>query len=173
MKATLGKERIAVLDALRGWALLGILLVNATFYSTPLQAILWQTKSWSGWNRAVEIAVSVLVEGKFLAIFAFLFGYGAVFLTLALYVRNRMLPAAAILGWEWINFLLPPTLKKVSVIHYLHSLCPLPLKDGPFAMPTEPTPAPIAVGGLLALIAVLLALAMRRARKLEVSYGAE
>lgn len=100
-------------------------------------------------------------------------GYGAVFLTLALYVRNPMIPAAAILGWEWINFLLPPALKKISVIHYLHSLCPLPLPNGPFALPAEPTPAPLAVGGLLALIAVLLTLAMRRARKLEVSYGTE
>jgi hypothetical protein len=100
-------------------------------------------------------------------------GYGAVFLTLALYVRNPMIPAAAILGWEWINFLLPPALKRVSVIHYLQSLCPLPLPNGPFALPTEPTPAPIAVGGLLTLVAVLLALAMRRARRLEISYGTE
>lgn len=100
-------------------------------------------------------------------------GYGAVFLTLALYVRNPMIPAAAILGWEWINFLLPPTLKKISVIHHLQSLCPLPLPNGPFALPAEPTPAPLAIGGLLLLIVVLLTLAMRRARKLEVSYGAE
>jgi hypothetical protein len=100
-------------------------------------------------------------------------GYGAVFLTLALYVRNPMIPAAAILGWEWINFLLPPALKKISVIHYLNSLCPLPLANGPFALPAEPTPAPLAIGGLLVLIAVLLTLAMRRARHLEVSYSAE
>ena len=100
-------------------------------------------------------------------------GYGAVFLTLSLFVRNPMIPAAAILGWEWINFLLPPALKKISVIHYLHSLCPLPVANGPFALPAEPTPAPLAIGGLLTLIAVLLALAMRRARRLEVSYGAE
>jgi hypothetical protein len=100
-------------------------------------------------------------------------GYGAVFLTLALYVRNPMIPAAVILGWEWINFLLPPALKKISVIHYLQSLCPLPLANGPFALPAEPTPAPFAIGGLLALIAVLLTLAMRRARRLEVSYGTE
>ena len=100
-------------------------------------------------------------------------GYGAVFLTLALYVRNPMIPAAAILGWEWINFLLPPALKRISVIHYLQSLCPLPLSNSPFALPGEPTPAPLAVGGLLALVAVLLTLGMRRARRLEISYGAE
>jgi ABC-type transport system involved in multi-copper enzyme maturation permease subunit len=100
-------------------------------------------------------------------------GYGAVFLSLALAVKNPMLPAAAILGWEWLNFLLPPVLKKISVIHYLQSLCPIPLTGGPFALPAEPTPAPLAVAGLLLLVAVLLTLAIRRARRLEVLYTGE
>jgi len=100
-------------------------------------------------------------------------GYGAVFLTLALAVKNPMLPAAAILGWEWLNFLLPPVLKKISVIHYLQSLCPVPLAAGPFALPAEPTPAPLAVGGLLLLVGVLLTAAIRRARRLEVLYTGE
>lgn len=100
-------------------------------------------------------------------------GYGAVFLALALAVKNPMLPAAAILGWEWLNFLLPPVLKKISVIHYLQSLCPVPLTGGPFALPAEPTPAPLAVGGLLLLVAVLLTVAIRRARRLEVLYTGE
>jgi hypothetical protein len=97
-------------------------------------------------------------------------GYGAVFLTLALVARNPMIPAAAILGWEWLNFLLPPVLKRISVIHYLQSLCPVPVSGGPFALPGEPTPAPLAAGGLLLLVAVLLTLAARRARRLEVLY---
>jgi hypothetical protein len=97
-------------------------------------------------------------------------GYGAVFLALAMLVRNPMLPAALILGWEWLNFLLPPLLKKISVIHYLQSLCPVPFDAGPFALPAEPTPAPLAIGGLLLLVAVLLAIAIRRARRLEVLY---
>ena len=44
-------------------------------------------------------------------------------------------------GWEWLNFLLPPLLKKVSVIHYLNSLVPVPISEGPFAVVAEPTPA--------------------------------
>jgi ABC-type transport system involved in multi-copper enzyme maturation permease subunit len=100
-------------------------------------------------------------------------GYGAVFMTVALLVRNPMIPGAAILGWEWLNFLLPPALKKISVIHYLQSLCPVPLTGGPFALPGEPTPAPLAIGGLLVLIAVLLFVAVRRARRLEVLYTGE
>jgi len=97
-------------------------------------------------------------------------GYGAVFLALALAVRNPMIPAAAILGWEWLNFLLPPVLKKISIIHHLQSLCPVPVSSGPFALPGEPTPAPLAVGGLLLVVAVLLVLAIGRARRLEVLY---
>jgi len=97
-------------------------------------------------------------------------GYGAVFLALALAVRNPMIPAATILGWEWMNFLLPPVLKKVSVIHYLQSLCPVPVAAGPFSLPGEPTPAPLAIGGLLVVIALLLLYAARRSRRLEVLY---
>jgi len=100
-------------------------------------------------------------------------GYGAVFLALALAVRNPMIPAAAILGWEWLNFLLPPVLKNVSIIYHLQSLCPVPVSNGPFALPGEPTPAPLAIGGLLAVVAVLLWLATRRVRRLEVLYTGE
>ncbi len=100
-------------------------------------------------------------------------GYGAVFLTLGLTVKNPMIPAALILGWEWLNFLLPPALKKISIIHYLQSLCPVPVPHGPFALPAEPTPVGIALLGLLALVGVLLALATRRARRLEVLYSGD
>jgi len=97
-------------------------------------------------------------------------GYGAVFLSLALAVRNPMIPAAAILGWEWLNFLFPPALKQVSVIHHLQSLCPVPIPAGPFALPAEPTPAPVAFLLFATLVAVLLAYSVRRARRLEVLY---
>jgi ABC-type transport system involved in multi-copper enzyme maturation permease subunit len=100
-------------------------------------------------------------------------GYGAVFLALALAVRNPMIPAAGILGWEWLNFLFPPALKQISVIHHLQSLCPVPIPSGPFALPAEPTPAPIALIGFVVLVSVLLTLAVRRARRLEVLYSGD
>jgi len=100
-------------------------------------------------------------------------GYGAVFLALATVGANPMIPAAAILGWESLNVLLPPALKKISVIHYLQSLCPLPPQNGPFALPAEPTPAPLAIAGLLLVSAALVGVALWRARRLEVGYGAD
>ena len=58
--------------------------------------------------------------------------------------------------------LLPPLLKKISVIHYLNSLVPVPLSEGPLAVVVEPTPAWISVPGLLIVTALVLFLAGTR-----------
>jgi len=100
-------------------------------------------------------------------------GYGAVFLATGLLVRNPMIPAVAILGWESINFLLPPLLKKLSVIYYLVSLCPIPISQGPIALMADPTPAWISVPGLLALTLGVLLVARWRIRDAEISYGTD
>ncbi len=100
-------------------------------------------------------------------------GYGAVFLMVGLFFRNPIIPGLVIYGWEWINFLLPPLLKKISIIHYLHSLSPVPISEGPFALVAEPTPAWISVAGMLALTAVVLFLSSLQIRRLEISYGGE
>ena len=98
-------------------------------------------------------------------------GYGAFFLVVGLFVRNPILPALLLYGWEWINFLLPPLLKKISVIHYLNSLVPVPLSEGPFAVVAEPTPAWISIPGLLIVTALVLIIAGTRIRRMEIRYG--
>jgi len=100
-------------------------------------------------------------------------GYGAFFLVVGLFVRNPIIPALVLYGWEWINFLLPPLLKKISVIHYLNSLVPVPISEGPFAVVAEPTPAWISIPGLLIVTALVLILAGTRIRRMEVRYGSE
>lgn len=100
-------------------------------------------------------------------------GYGAFFVIVGLFVRNPIIPALLLYGWEWLNFLLPPLLKKVSVIHYLNSLMPVPVYEGPFAVVAEPTPAWIAVPSMLAVTIVVLALAGYRIRHMEVRYGSD
>jgi ABC-type transport system involved in multi-copper enzyme maturation permease subunit len=100
-------------------------------------------------------------------------GYGAFFIVIGLFFRNPIIPALVIYGWEWINFLLPPLLKKVSVIHYLHSLAPVPLPEGPFAIVAEPTPAWISVPGLIIMTAILLFIAGLRIRRMEIKYIGE
>jgi ABC-type transport system involved in multi-copper enzyme maturation permease subunit len=100
-------------------------------------------------------------------------GYGAAFMVIGLFFRNPIIPALLIYGWEWINFLLPPMLKKISVIHYLHSLSPVPVPEGPFAMVAEATPAYISIPGLLIVTGAVLALASLRIRRMEIMYGGE
>ena len=106
-------------------------------------------------------------------------GYGAVFLMMGLVFRNPMIPAVAVLIWESITVFVPPLLKKISVIYYLESLCPVrvPFRGGGasalFAISGEPVPAWLAVPGLLLLAAALVALSALRIRRLEVNYGTE
>lgn len=100
-------------------------------------------------------------------------GYGAFFLVVGLFVRNPIIPALLLYGWEWINFLLPPLLKKVSVIHYLNSLVPVPINEGPFAVVAEPTPAYIAIPSMLAVTVLVLVLAAYRIRHMEIRYGSD
>lgn len=100
-------------------------------------------------------------------------GYGAFFIVVGLFVRNPIIPALLLYGWEWINFLLPPLLKKISVIHYLNSLVPVPISEGPFAVVAEPTPAYISVPGLLIVTAIVLIAAGSRIRRMEIRYGSD
>jgi len=100
-------------------------------------------------------------------------GYGAFFLVVGLFFRNPITPALLLYGWEWLNFLLPPLLKKISVIHYLNSLVPVPLNEGPFAVVADPTPAWIAVPSMIIVTVLVLILAAYRIRHMEIRYGSD
>lgn len=70
-------ERIDVLDVLRGWALLGILLMNIEAFAGPLMvAITGLDPALTGADRIVDAAVYILVQGKFYLLFSLLFGMG-------------------------------------------------------------------------------------------------
>lgn len=102
-------------------------------------------------------------------------GYGAFFLVVGLFIRNPIIPALVLYGWEWLNFLLPPLLKKISVIHYLNSMMPVPLSaavsEGPLAVVAEPTPAWISIPSMLLITLVVLIIAAYRTRHMEIRYG--
>lgn len=100
-------------------------------------------------------------------------GYGAVFMFIGLFFRNPIIPALVVYGWEWLNFLLPPVLKKISIIHYLESHLPIPIDEGPFATIVAPTPVWISVPSLLLFTAMVLTLAAVRIRRMEIRYGLE
>ncbi len=65
------QARAPLPDVLRGLALLGILLVNAQDFAGFLE---W---TQTGLDRAVQVATDVLANGRFISIFAMLFGWGA------------------------------------------------------------------------------------------------
>jgi hypothetical protein len=108
-------------------------------------------------------------------------GYGSVFLALGLYVRNPIIPAAVLLAWEGVNGILPHVLQKMSVLYYLQSLCPVPAPmddDAPalirlLAAPAAPASRPEAILGLLLLTAVVLWIAARAVRRMQISYGSD
>lgn len=100
-------------------------------------------------------------------------GYGAVFMVIGLFFRNPIIPALLVYGLEWVNFLLPPLLKKISIIHYIHSLAPVPVDEGPFALVGQPTPVWVAVPGMLIITSLVLIAAATRIRRMEIHYGSE
>ncbi|CCK25621.1 membrane protein [Streptomyces davaonensis JCM 4913] len=70
-------ERLGELDVLRGFALFGILLVNALMMAGP-HAVFGGGPGASTLDRAAAWAVTALVSTKFYLLFSFLFGYSFV-----------------------------------------------------------------------------------------------
>ena len=102
-------------------------------------------------------------------------GYGSVFLMCGLFFKNPMIAAAVVWVWEGLNPFLPELLKKISVIFYLKSLCPVEVPVPPpfsvMVVESDPTPMWIAVPGLLAVAAILLVYSAISARQAEINYG--
>ncbi|GAB2571556.1 DUF418 domain-containing protein [Gracilibacillus alcaliphilus] len=77
MQSLPANQRVKLLDIVRGLALLGILLINMRFFTTSLQTIQFQLEvSSNWWDQTAQTLLDFFVAGKFIAIFAFLFGYG-------------------------------------------------------------------------------------------------
>lgn len=108
-------------------------------------------------------------------------GYGSVFLAAGLLLRNPIIPALVMLLWESINGFLPEVLQKLSVLHYLQSLCPVPPPMDPnvppllklILAPAAPTSAWMAIVGLLGVTALVLWAASLAAKRLEINYSTE
>lgn len=107
--------------------------------------------------------------------------YGSLFLAVGLFFRNPIIAAAVILVWESAILFLPVSLKKLSLIYYLQSMCPvappadntLPISLASLISAAEPTRTSVAIGGLLILTLALLVASAFRARRLEINYGTD
>ena len=79
-------QRISALDILRGFALIGILLMNIEWFNRPILSSGTFVVELSGVDHAVGWLIQCFVEGKFYKLFALLFGMGfAVMMTQAIH----------------------------------------------------------------------------------------
>ncbi len=161
----------------------GLLATVAIFTSsTALQwlALLWQFDhtavadflAATGWNQfSSYLAVTALA----------CVGYGSVFLAVGLLFRNPIIPIAVVLLWEGVNPFLPAALKKISMIYYLQSLCPvrtIPGQEVPglvhlLISPVQPATKSMAVLGIVILTCLVLVAAARLSRRMEINYSTE
>lgn len=96
------------------------------------------------------------------------FGYGAVFLLFGMLFKNPIIPSGVVLGLEYINFLLPPVMKKFSVIFYLESLCPVPIKESILSVTADPATVWAALLSLGLLSFTFLAVSAWKFKKLQI-----
>jgi hypothetical protein len=144
----------------------GSTLVSWILFHVPFgsQVLLSRLTSWQGLAQLFAyVLVTVLA----------CIGYGAVFLLAGVALRNPVVPAVGILVWEGINPFLPPLLKKLSVIYYLESLCPVALPVERISILATPSSPVIAVPGILLLATALVVGTSFLVRRMEILYGVE
>lgn len=128
-----------------------------------------------GWSRSAEYFFFGPGSGHLLSYLSITFlaclGYGSVFLILGLLFRNPILPAVAVFGWELIHFLLPPLLKKASVIHYLKGMLPMPMSEGPFAVLVEAPSVWVSLFGLILFTLAALTVSALWVRRMQIHYS--
>lgn len=100
-------------------------------------------------------------------------GYGAVFMAIGLRFRNPIVFSAIVWLWESASFLLPAVLKRLTMVHYLEALCPVPVSGGPFALLSDPPSPWLSVPGIAALSAALLWTAFHAIKRMDVQYGTD
>jgi uncharacterized protein len=77
MRPVSAGERIEVLDTLRGAALFGIIAANMRGFAGPLAAYFNHTLMWTDpVSRVAQGLVDLFIQGKFITLFAFMFGIG-------------------------------------------------------------------------------------------------
>ena len=77
LSAVTPSQRFRLLDVLRGFAILGILLINVHFYSRPIYAVFRDREGSAGpIDQIIQAATMFLVAEKFFSILSVLFGIG-------------------------------------------------------------------------------------------------
>lgn len=124
------KDRILGLDALRGFALLGILIINIWVFSMPFATLNNPTVyasatpygEFAGANYLVWLAGHIFAERKFITLFTVMFGAGII-----LFTRNKPDSRAVRLHYRRTAFLLVVGLAHAYLLWYGDILVPYAL----------------------------------------------
>ena len=73
-------ERVVAIDVIRGFALLGVLLMNIQYwFRCPMEVYFLTPHPWPGAvNAATDTLLSIFMQGKSVSLFSFLFGVGLI-----------------------------------------------------------------------------------------------
>lgn len=99
--------------------------------------------------------------------------YGGIFMLAGLLFRNPIVAAFIVGLWEAFYFILPETLQKLTVMHYLQSLLPLVIDRGPFSVIIDPTNPILAVLIVLAIAAGFVFLSGKVLCRTQITYSAD
>lgn len=114
------RERISTLDALRGFALLGILIMNMPGFNMPIYRSVMPEQWTMWWDRAAQVVTDVLFAGKFNGMFSMLLAVG---FTIQLQRLIERTPEKAVttylrrLAWLFVFGLLHSCLWGGDVLH--------------------------------------------------------
>ena len=156
---------------LTGKYLAGVAAVGLCFMASVTASYLmfFQAGGANNLQQFVLMGVGKFHLGAYLGITLLAcFGYGAVFLLFGMLFKNPIIPSGVVLGLEYINFLLPAVMKKFSVIFYLESLCPVPIKESVLSVAADPASWPVAILSLGLLSFVFLAISTWKFKKLQI-----
>lgn len=166
-----------------GKYLAGLLATVALFtFSAGLQ---WAIMLWRYDHSTVTQYLAGPGWGQLLAYVAITalacFGYGSVFLAIGMFFRNPIIPTVVVLLWENANVFLPDILRKISLIFYLESLCPvaappdvkLPVVWKLLISTVDPASSSAAITGIIVVTLVVLVASAIRARSLEINYSSD
>lgn len=71
------EKRVFILDLLRGFALLGILMVNMPVFNSPFTVLVGEARMWTDpANQTAHWIINFFFHGKFYTLFSILFGIG-------------------------------------------------------------------------------------------------
>ena len=99
--------------------------------------------------------------------------YGGVFMLTGLRFRNPVVPAIVVGLWEAFYFVLPETLQKLTIMHYLQSILPLVIDRGPFSVVIDASSGTFSVLALVAFAMLMVWASGKMLKKTEVTYSAD